>query len=56
MYTLYINTSKYDIKQLVSTLGKKTSKTIKKTDIVRMMKKLKKAFSNCNMEKLHIPV
>ncbi len=29
---------------------------MKKTDIVAMMKRLKKACSHCNMEKLHIPV
>ncbi|MFA6010180.1 MAG: hypothetical protein WC799_09360 [Desulfobacteraceae bacterium] len=60
MYTIDINTSKYDIKLLVSKFGKKTSKTIKKTmkktDIVRMIKRLKKEFSHCDMGKLLIPV
>ena len=59
MYGLYINTSKYDINLLVYALGKKTSKTIKenikKTNIPKMMKRLKKTVSHCNMEKLHIP-
>lgn len=60
MYRLDMNTNKYDIRLLVYTFGKKTrktiKKTIKKTDIGRMMKKLSKVFSNYSMEKLQLPI
>jgi hypothetical protein len=60
MYSLDINTSTYDIRLLVSRFGKKTGKTLKKTikhtDINRMMKKLKKAMGKCDMEKLQLPI
>ena len=59
MYSVAINTKHYDINLLVSKFGKKTRKTIKKTmkktDIAKMMKGIKKTFQNYNMEKLHIP-
>ena len=34
---------------------KTIKKTMKKTDIVKMMKGVKKTFKNYNMEQLHIP-
>lgn len=59
MYSLAINTKHYDINLLVKKFGKKTrrtiKKTIKKTDILKMMKGIKKTFRHYNMEKLHIP-
>lgn len=59
MYIVAINTKHYDINLLAKKFGKKTRKTIKKTmkktDIVKMMKGIKKTFKNYNMEQLHIP-
>ena len=59
MYSLAINTKHYDINLLVKKFGKKTrrtlKKTMKKTDILKMMKGIKKTFKNYNMEQLHIP-
>jgi hypothetical protein len=60
MYTLDINTSKYDIKLLVAKFGKKSGKslgkTAKKTDIGRVMKRMNKTFSHFDTERLQIPV
>ncbi len=60
MYALAINTNKYNISLLASRFGRKTRKTIQKTikstDIVKLMKKFKKSFSHCDMEKLQLPV
>lgn len=60
MYSLDINTSNYDIRLIANTFGKKTHRTIKKTikqtDILKMIKRVKKTFKNYNTDRLCIPL
>ena len=59
MYTINFNKSTYNIKLIAEAFGKRTGrtikKTIKKTNLIRINKALKKSFASYNKSQLSLP-